>query len=39
MAKAIRFHETGGPEVMKIESVEVVSLDPAKRACGIRTWR
>lgn len=23
MAKAIRFHETGGPEVLKIESVEV----------------
>ena len=30
MAKAIRFHETGGPEVMKIESVEVGEPGPGE---------
>jgi NADPH2:quinone reductase len=30
MAKAIRFHETGGPEVLKIESVEVGEPGPGE---------
>ncbi len=30
MAKAIRFHETGGPEVLKLESVEVGEPGPGK---------
>jgi NADPH2:quinone reductase len=30
MAKAIRFHETGGPEVLKIESVEVGEPRPGE---------
>ncbi len=30
MAKAIRFHETGGPEVLKLETVEVGEPGPGQ---------
>ena len=30
MAKAIRFHETGGPEVLKLENVEVGEPGPGQ---------
>ena len=30
MAKAIRFHETGGPEVLRLESVEVGEPGPGQ---------
>lgn len=30
MAKAIRFHETGGPEVLKLEPVELGEPGPGQ---------
>jgi NADPH:quinone reductase-like Zn-dependent oxidoreductase len=30
MAKHVRFHETGGPEVLKIEEVPTQNLSPEK---------
>ena len=40
MAKAIRFHQTGGPEVLKYEDVEVGAPGPGQArvknlACGL----
>lgn len=35
MANAIRFHETGGPEVLRWETVEVEEPAPARCSCGI----
>ena len=40
MTKAIRFHETGGPEVLKLETVEVGEPGPGQvrvrhHACGV----
>ena len=40
MAKAIRFHETGGPEVLELESVEVGAPGPGQaRVRHTATWR
>ena len=37
MSRAIRFHETGGPEVLKLETVEVGDPGPGEGA-GTPTW-
>ena len=37
MAKVVRFHETGGPEVLKIEDVEVPP--PARAKCRSASMR
>lgn len=36
MAKAVRFHETGGPEVLRYEDVEVGDPGPGQFACAMR---
>jgi len=39
MTRAIRFHQTGGPEVLTLETVEVGEPGPGQARVRTATWR
>lgn len=36
MSRVVRFHEIGGPEVLKVEEVEVATPNRARSGSGLR---